>query len=76
MQHVDNWEKENKKVQWICSDHGKEFKNQCFDEYFSKLRIFYEFSVAKTPQKKWCCREKKTNNSKNGSNYVECEQYW
>ena len=34
----------------IRSDHGKEFKNLGFNEFYSENRISHNFSAPKTPQ--------------------------
>ena len=40
----------HKKVVQIMSDHGKEFENFDFDNFYNKQGIRHEFSTPKTPQ--------------------------
>ena len=41
---------QDKDVRRIRSDHGKEFENSAFNEFFQYEGIFHEFSTPMTPQ--------------------------
>ncbi|GJS76318.1 retrovirus-related pol polyprotein from transposon TNT 1-94 [Tanacetum coccineum] len=40
----------NKTVRYICTDNGTKFVNQVLTEYYERLGIFHQKSVARTPQ--------------------------
>ena len=48
----------HKKVVRIKSDHGKEFDNSHFDNFYNKHDIRHEYSTPKTPQQKGVVEQK------------------
>lgn len=43
-------QEQKKNIVHICTDHGKEFDNALFEEFYSSKRILHEFSILITSQ--------------------------
>ena len=56
----------HKKAIRIKSDHGREFENSNFDNFYNKHGIRHEHYAPKTPQQNGVVEQKKWNFTRNG----------
>jgi transposase InsO family protein len=58
------------KINTIRSDHGKEFENTKFDDFYNKRGYRHEYSAPHTPQQNGVVERKKSNIARTYSNHA------